>query len=173
MHVSSSTFSGPWSAVAQGVCRIQRRPLFGTQCRPVGGPAGFEPHLHRTATCPHTCGGACPNTYISEPRPKAQVPCTLSPAGNCAFRGEEGITTSFSTSRRQDLVELHHHIRAGLLPAFHACQENLGIFFMQLHMTEAHKSRKFRYSITFKNISVCFAGSFSWHSGASTPSNFG
>ncbi len=72
-HVSSSTFSGPWSAVAQGVSRIQRHPLFGTQCRPVGGPAGFEPHRHRTATCQHICGCACPTTYISEPRPKAQV----------------------------------------------------------------------------------------------------
>jgi len=41
--------------------------------RPVGGPAGFEPHRHRTATCPHTCGRACPSTYIFEPRPKAQV----------------------------------------------------------------------------------------------------
>ncbi len=38
----------------QGVSRIQRRPLFGTQCRPVGGPAGFEPHRHRTASCPAT-----------------------------------------------------------------------------------------------------------------------
>jgi hypothetical protein len=32
------------SAVAQGVSRTQRHLLFGTQCRPVGGPAGFEPH---------------------------------------------------------------------------------------------------------------------------------
>ena len=56
-----------------GVSRIQRRPLFGTQCRPVGGPAGFEPHRHRTAPCTYTCCRACPETIASEPRPKAQV----------------------------------------------------------------------------------------------------
>ncbi len=59
------------------------RPQFGTQRRPVGGPAGFEPHRHRTATCPHTCGSTCPTTYISEPRPKAQV--AERKAINCAF----------------------------------------------------------------------------------------
>ena len=44
----------------QGVSRIQRRPLLGTQCRPVGGPAGFKPHRHRTAPCTYTCCCACP-----------------------------------------------------------------------------------------------------------------
>ncbi len=33
---------------------IQLRLLFGAQCRPVGGPAGFEPQWHSTATYPHT-----------------------------------------------------------------------------------------------------------------------
>ena len=61
-----------WAAL-QGASRTQWRPLFGTQCRPVGGPAGFEPHLHRTALCTYTCCRACQETFASEPRPKAQV----------------------------------------------------------------------------------------------------
>ena len=54
---SSSQALLDWTAkqLQQGVSRIQRRPLFGTQCRPVGGPAGFEPHRHRTAPCTYTC----------------------------------------------------------------------------------------------------------------------
>ena len=53
---SSSQALLDWTAkqLQQGVSRIQRRPLFGTQCRPVGGPAGFEPHRHRTAPCSYT-----------------------------------------------------------------------------------------------------------------------
>ena len=72
---SSSQALLDWTAkqLQQGVSRIQRRPLFGTQCRPVGGPAGFEPHRHRTAPCTYTCCHACPETFASEPRPKAQV----------------------------------------------------------------------------------------------------
>jgi len=57
-YVAATTTSSSWTPSKdgqyQGVSRIQRRPLFGTQCRPVGGPAGFEPHRHRTASCPAT-----------------------------------------------------------------------------------------------------------------------
>ena len=76
---SWSTSQAPRDGTAaqpqHGVSRIQRRPLFGTQGRPVGGPAGFEPHRHRTAPCTsgYTCCRACPETLASEPRPKAQV----------------------------------------------------------------------------------------------------
>jgi hypothetical protein len=64
-------------AVMQGVSRIQLRPLFGTPCRPVGGTAGFEPHLHHIATCSYTRDCACSETTTSEPRPKAQVLCSI------------------------------------------------------------------------------------------------
>ena len=64
--------SRPGPAALQGVSRIQRRPLFGTPCRPAGGLAGFEPHRHRIATCTsHAIAVA--RKHISEPRPKAQV----------------------------------------------------------------------------------------------------
>jgi hypothetical protein len=63
-YVAATTARTSWTSLQalqpskggqpQDVSRIHRRPLFGTQCRPVGGPAGFEPHRHRTASCPVT-----------------------------------------------------------------------------------------------------------------------
>ena len=90
--------------IQQGVNRIQRRPLFGTQCRPVGGPAGFEPHRHRTAPCTYTCLRLLGNVRVRATSEGASSISRGDVLAHCRGFGTCGWTDVGGTSTRTKIV---------------------------------------------------------------------
>ena len=103
---SSSQALLDWTAkqLQQGVSRIQRRPLFGTQCRPVGGPAGFEPHRHRTAPCTYTCLRLLGNVRVRATSEGASSISRGDVLAHCRGFGTCGWTDVGGTSTRTKIV---------------------------------------------------------------------